>query len=352
MDAPTDTICQMICRTLMMVGLLCGVALGEAPRPTVGGGTADQPAIGPGPSFGIGEGKTFVLVKNWDFGAEGTIRNIHDMNEHFQYHDQFGTFANGTKYGSWTVAPEESRAITYNGHQQPVEGINTDRPVREFTRNTLKTYVVPLDGATRVHPTEQKAGCGSFQAIWTLPAGGSRLGRDIIWETRVRYKTVPYFWFALWIAGNKWQRGAEIDLIESFGYDNGNGYTNFEGKYWHSSPVGGSGETNYHSSWSRGMAKYGITEYDPSEWHVWTLHYRADDTFTAYVDGRKVQEGTMHWTLGTKPDGEPLNMSFIFDAAWGHRLVKSVNHWLDASELENLEYEWDYSRVYLSDDAG
>lgn len=340
----------MICRILLMTGLFCGMVWADAPQPTVGGGRVDQPAIGPGPSHGIGEGKTFVLVKNWDFGQDGTIRNIDEMNEHFQYHDQFGTFANGTKYGSWIVAPSTDLAITYNGHQQPVEGVNTDRPVRAFTENSLKTYLVALDGASRVHPTEQKAGSGSFQAKWTLPNGGSHLGRDIIWETRVRYKTPPYFWFAIWIAGNRWNRGAEIDLIESFGYDNGGGYTNYGGRYWHSSVVGGESETNYHKSWANGMAKYGITEYDASEWHVWTLHYRADNTFTAYVDGRVVQNGSTPWTLGTKPDGEPLNMSFIFDGAWGHRLVKSVNHWLDGSELDGTFYEWDYSRVYLSSD--
>ncbi len=318
-----------------------------AQRPTVGGGTIDDPAVGPPPAHGVAEGQPFVLVKNWDFGQNGTIRDIADLNAHFQYHDQFGTFANGTKYGAYTVAPDTDHARTYNGIAQPVEGANTDRPVREFTDTSLKTYLVPLDGADKVHPTEQKAGCGSIQAKWTLERGGSRLGRDLIWETRVRFKPVRYYWFAIWIAGNKWKRGAEIDVVESFGYDNGGGYTNFDGRYWHSSPVGGTAETNYHKSWSGGMKKYGITEFDPTEWHTWTLLYRADDTFTVFLDGKPVQNGTMHWTLGATPDGEPLNMSFLFDGGWGHREVKSVNHWLPADELQKAYYEWDYSRVYL-----
>src|SRR5690554_1265006 len=104
-----------------------------AQRPTVGGGTIDDPAVGPPPAHGVAEGQPFVLVKNWDFGQNGTIRDIADLNAHFQYHDQFGTFANGTKYGAYTVAPDTDHARTYNGIAQPVEGANTDRPVREFT---------------------------------------------------------------------------------------------------------------------------------------------------------------------------------------------------------------------------
>ena len=42
-------------------------------------------------------------------------------------------------------------------------------------------------------------------AKWRLPNGGPTLGQDIVWETRVRYKTPPYCWFALWTAGRKWK---------------------------------------------------------------------------------------------------------------------------------------------------
>lgn len=321
-------------------GLVCSPV--HAGEQTVGGGTVDDPAVGPPPSHGIGGDADVVLVKNWDFGSEGTIRTIEDLSEHFQYHDQFGTITN--KYGAAIVAPDSKNALS----DQPVEGVNTDRPVRAFTEESLKTFLVSLDGAERVHPVESRAGCGSFQAKWTLDRGGSRLGRDVIWETRVRYKTPPYFWFAIWTSGNKWTRGAEIDLVESFGYDNGGGNTNYDGRYWHSSVVGGESETNYHANWANGMKKYGFSEFDATEWHTWTLHYRADDTFTVYLDGKPVQNGFTHWTRGTQPDGEAINMSFIFDGSWGHREVNSVNHWLPASELEGKFYEWDFSRVYLS----
>lgn len=316
---------------------------------TIGGGTVDQAAIGPGPSHGVGAGGNYALVKNWNFGtdlSESTVTNINAMSQHFQYHDQFGTIANGTNYGSYVVAPNSGTALP----GQPVENIHTDRPVREFTPNSLKTYLVPLNGATTVHPTTEKAGSGSFQAKWVVENGGSRLGQDLIWETRVRYDTPEYFWFAIWVAGNQWNGGAEIDLIESFGYDNGGGSTNYDGDYWHSSEVGGESVTNYHSNWNNAMESYGIFDFDATEWHTWTLEYRADDTFSNYVDGIEVQSGEIEWTNGGGENDEPINMSFIFDGAWGHKAISSVNHSLAASELEDVFYEWDYSRIYLSDD--
>ncbi|MBN2712113.1 MAG: family 16 glycosylhydrolase, partial [Planctomycetes bacterium] len=189
-------------------------------------------------------------------------------------------------------------------------------------------------------------GCGSFQAKWTLPKGGSRLGMDIIWETRVRYKTPPYFWFAIWTCGNKWNRGAEIDVVEAFGYDNGGNYTNYDGRYWHVGIVGGREDIPY-KSWSASMSKMGVKEFDATKYHTWTLVYKADNTIAVYMDGILVQTGFSHWTLGTKPDGEEFNMSFLFDGGWGHTKVKSVDKTLPASAFEGTFYEWDYSRVYL-----
>ena len=46
-------------------------------------------------------------------------------------------------------------------------------------------------------------------------------------------------------------------------------------------------------------------------------------------------------------DGEAVDMSFIFDGAWGHTKVKSVNNPLPAKAFDGTFYEWDYSRVYL-----
>jgi hypothetical protein len=191
-------------------------------------------------------------------------------------------------------------------------------------------------------------------AKWVLPRGGALLGQDILWETRVRYVTPPYFWFALWTSGNKWAKvngvpkGAEYDLIESFGYDNGGTYKNYDGRYWHSDVVGGTETTPYNSgSWGYYMGTRGITNYDATQWHTWTWLYRKDNTFVAYVDGIPVQDGTSIWTYGSTLAGEAINMSFLFDAGWGNVGMASVNHSLAVSAFTGKYYEFDYSRVYL-----
>ncbi len=324
--------------SLSMAILLCGLPNRSVAEDTIGG-TLASPAIGPPPAYGIG-GKGFVLVKNWKFGRKGTIRNIADLNAHFQYHDQFGTIGNGTNYGALMVAPDAVNALP----GQPLE--DPAHPVRRFLDDSMRTYLVPLNGATTVSPGQHNIGCGSFQARWKLPRGGALLKQDLIWETRVRYVTPPYFWFALWTAGNKWDRGAEMDVIESFGYDNGGGATNFDGRYWHSDVVGGTSTTDY-ANWGAAMGSHGIKNFDASRYHTWTWLYRADDTYAAYVDGIEVQKGTVHWTLSGRADGTPLDMDFLFDAGWGHTQVGSVNHSLPASAFEGKYYEWDYSRVYL-----
>lgn len=314
-----------------------------APHQTIGGGTIDQPAVGPAPTISqAGDG--FVLVKNWNFGteADSTVTDIASLSDHFQYHDQFGTITN--QYGAKIVAPNEATALK---GRQPIEGADTGgKPVREFTGDALKTYLVPLNGASECLPTKRNVGCGSFQAKWKLPNGGSRLGQDVLWETRVRYHVIPYFWFAIWTSGNKWSKGAEIDVVEGFGYDNGGGYTNFDGRFWHVGIVGGREDEPY-KSWESSMKKFGVTRWDPAAYHVWSMLYKADNSIAVYMDGLPVQSGFSHWTLGTGEKAEPIDMSFLFDASWGHIGIPSVNKPLPASAFAAASYEWDYSRVYL-----
>lgn len=312
-----------------------------------------EPAIGPAPSYSIG-GPDMVLVKNWHFGSSGTIRNMADMSAHFYFHDQFGTINNGGKYGSNTVSPDIANAIG----GQPIEGVNS-APVRAFTKDSLQTFLTPLDGVTKVQVRNHNAGNGSFMAKWRLPRGGSLLGRDIVWETRVRYVTPPYYWFAIWTAGNKWKwdgqaQGAEHDLVEGFGYDNGGGNTNYDGRYWHSNTVASpSKDTVDYSGWGTAMEKLGIKSFDPTQYHTWTWHYKKDNSFTMYVDGIRIQGGVdYHWTFGNKAGDEPIDMDFLFDAGWGHNQIGSVNKELDASAFKGKFYEWNYSRVYLSGGVG
>lgn len=320
---------------------------------TVGGGAVTSPAVGPRPTYGLG-GPNMALVKNWHFGTRGTIKNYADMNANFVYHDQFNTYNNGFgNYGVNTVAPDKANAI----NDQPVEGVNSP-PARAFTADSLKTFITPLNGATVLDPNKHNAGCGSFMAKWTLPNGGSLLGRDIVWETKVRYVPPPYFWFALWTAGNKWKwdgnaQGAEQDLVESFGYDNGGGNTNFDGRFWHVNTVAHPAkDTVDYGDWGRTMAAQGIKAYDPSQYHIWTWVYKRDNTYAMYVDGVKVQSGTdYYWTYGNTAKDEPINMDFLFDGGWGHTKIDSVNKPLPAPAFAGKFYEWSYSRVYLSKDS-
>ena len=335
---------------LALAALFLSSAVGAFAQETLGGGTVASPAKGPKPSFGIG-GPGMVLVKNWHFGAKGTIKNYTDMSVNFLYHDQFGTIGNGTNYGAVSVAHDAATALP----NQPIEG-DACPPVRAFTEDSLKTFLMPLYGVTKVLPTQHNAGSGSFMAKWKLPRGGSLLGQDIVWETRVRYVTPPYFWFAIWVAGNKWKgdaqgaQGAEQDLVEAFGYDNGGGNTNYDGRFWHANAVASpTKDTVDYGDWGKAMAANGVKTYDASQYHIWTWMYKKDNTYAMYVDGVKVQSGSdYHWTYGGKPTDEPIDMDFLFDGGWGHTQIGSVNKPLPSTAFAGKFYEWNYSRVYLS----
>ena len=195
-------------------------------------------------------------------------------------------------------------------------------------------------------------------AKWKLPRGGSLLGQDIVWETRVRYATPPYFWFAIWTAGNKWKwdngaQGAEQDLVESFGYDNGGANTNYDGRFWHANAVATPmKDTVDYGDWGKAMSAHGVKKFDASQYHVWTWVYKKDDTYAMYCDGIQVQSGAnYHWTYGGKATDEPIDMVFLFDGGWGHTQIGSVNKPLPASAFAGKFYEWNYSRVYVRGEA-
>jgi hypothetical protein len=316
---------------------------------SVGIGDIKNPALGPAPTHASKvTGAAFTLVKNWDFGSDGTIAQMSDLIAEFQFHDQFKTIANGTNYGSVIVAPTAQTAISVTGlglpnNRQPVE--DPARPYREFTPESIRTYVRPLSPtATSISATKHDSGNGSFMAKWLLPKGGSRLKQDVLWESRVRItKPAKGFWFSLWTAGHKWNKGAEMDVVESFGTPNiGPGANAF-----HVNSVGGRDKHAY-SSWQNELGGLGVpvADRDLSEWHVFTWVYLKDDTYQVCYDDHLVQQGTLIWTLGGTSSGEELDMQFLFDFAWGHTQVSEVNISLPASELP-LTYELDYSRVYL-----
>ncbi|HEX4448876.1 MAG TPA: hypothetical protein VH044_19180, partial [Polyangiaceae bacterium] len=316
---------------------------------TVGTGDVSAPALGPAPTDAtkVG-GASFVLVKNWDFGANGTIKDVASLVSEFQFHDQFGTIANGTNYGAVIVAPDAATAIAASnlglpGNMQPVE--DPAHPTRQWTADTLKTYVRPLSASqTTCTVSSHDSGNGSFVARWTLPNGGALLGKDLLWETRVRMPVpLAAYWFALWTSGNQWNKGAEMDVLESFGTPN----IYPPADAFHVNSVGGNDTIDY-SSWPAGLTTAGVptSDRDLTAWHVWTWVYRKDDSYTVYYDGAVAQTGTLHWTLGGTSNGQVIDMDFLFDMGWGHTQISDVNISLPASSFP-ITYEIDYSRVYL-----
>ena len=313
---------------------------GSASTETIGTGSMDSPAVGPAPSeAGKIGGASWVLVKNWNFGTSGNIQNIDALSNEWMYHDNFGTIGNGSNYGAITVAPNRATAI----NNQPVE--DPSRPYREFTADALRTYVRPLSASQQtVTVTKHDAGNGSITAKWKAASGGSILGKDMLWESRVRMpETEAGYWFAIWTTGNKWNNGAEMDVLESFGTPN----IYPPPAAFHVNSVGGRDEINY-SSWPSGLNSAGVpaNARDLREWHTFTWLYRKDDTFVVYFDGYVVQRGTLRWTLGGGASGEHIDMSFLYDFGWGHTQISQVNISLPASGF-NITYELDYSRVYL-----
>jgi hypothetical protein len=319
------------------------------PAQTIGTGDVSAPAVGPAPSDAtkVG-GAPFVLVKNWDFGTDGTIKDVASLVSEFQFHDQFNTIANGTNYGAVTVAPNAATAIPaanlgLPNDMQPVE--DPAHPVREWTSSSLKTYVRPLSPSqSTCTVSAHDAGNGSFAAKWKLPKGGALLGKDILWETRVRMPTpLAAYWFTLWTSGNQFENGAEVDVLQSFGTPN----IYPPPTAFHVDGLGGKNDIDY-TSWPTGLDSAGIPANgrDLRQYHVVTWVYSKDDSWKVYFDGVVAQTGTLHWTVGGASTGQAIDMDFLFELGWGNTQISDVNISLPAASFP-LTYEIDYSRVYL-----
>jgi hypothetical protein len=310
------------------------------PPQTLGTGDAANPALGPAPfeTATIGGGP-FVLVKNWDFGTDGTIPDTTTLITEFDFHDPFGTIGNGSDYGAVTVAATPETALA----GQPVE--DPARPNREWTAEAMKAHVRPLSASqTTVTASAHDAGCGSLTAKWTLSNGGALLGADVLWETRVRMPVpLAAYWLALWASGKQWNEGASMNVLQSFGTPN----VYPPPTAFHVNSVGGTDTIDY-SSWPAGLDAAGVPAggRDLREWHVFTWLYRADDTYVVFFDGYLVQSGSVHWTLGGDPAAEVIDVNFLFDFGWGHTQLADMNISLLAADFP-ITYEIDYSRVYL-----
>jgi hypothetical protein len=326
--------------TVELALTISGAPDGGPGTQTIGVGDINRPAVGPGPTeAGKIGGASFVLVKNWDFGTSGTIKDTSTLVSEFQFHDQFGTIANGTNYGAVIVAPSGPTAI----QNQPVE--DPARPTREWTAQAIRAHVRPLS-ATQITASvsAHNTGCGSIVAKWKLQNGGALLGRDLLWETRARIlKPLPGYWLSFWAGGNKWDRGPEMDVVESFGTPN----IYPPPSAFHVNSTGGNDAIDY-ASWPNGLSAAGVPEdaRDLRNWHTWSWLYRVDDTYVVYYDGYVVQRGSIRWTLSGSAGGEELELYFIMDVGWGHLEIPDIDISLPAADFP-ITYELDYSRVYL-----
>lgn len=289
---------------------------------------------GPKPFAAVAPG--FSLVKNWDFGTDGNIKDVPSLEAEFTFHDVWNTINLGGKYGSDTAAPTAASVL-------PGVGQLVRSDVREFVPGVMKAYVRPKDAAqTTVGPwSKHDAVNGSIAAKYQY-APGPR-AKDILWETRVRIsKPVESYWFALWAAGTKWDKGAEMDVAEAFSTP-WTDYTKAAG--FHIDSIGGVDAKACWSDWWPCLRSWDPNEahWNLTDFHVFSWVYRKDDTYVVYVDNRVFQQGTISW----KANGEPINLAFMFDFAGnGDSDVWQVNNLVTPVAQYPIVYEIDWSRVY------
>ncbi len=279
--------------------------------------------------------------------AGATVRDRASLCEAVYFFDQFGQKNNGGgNYLADNMAPPECR------DPGPCSIYAADYPFHEIGPDTLKCFVKPRDrNAERIEPAPfgkpQPVGASGFRLKTPgFSEGlGSRLGRDVCWETRCRMSSpLPYFWWALWIAGEKWDRGAELDVPESFGFDNGFGRLNYDGRSFHTNSAGGQDDITS-SYWGPYVPPKFRSLID---WHTFTTVYARDDTWRTYVDGELSNSGSLKWNLRGNAGDQPLRKAFfLIDNSWGHHKVASVRPGaVSAGIFRDFHFEYDFTRIW------
>jgi hypothetical protein len=321
-------------------------------------GTVTRTAIEPSLVATLGGAGSYQLQKNWIFGTNGNIGSASALNTEFTFHDPFNTITNGTNYGAMIVrAPGAPTFGVWNyadigmaNDQQPED---PGTRYREFTADSMLAHVKPLNtGSTVVGPASaHNAGCGSLVSKLTYPAGGTRLGQTIVWETRCRMVTAPNgYWFALWIVGPSWDGGPEIDVIEGFSSSS----PNVNGDLWNANGIGGTNSQNYFGGpWDNTISTLGFPGYalpngaqSLRDWHTFTMEYKSDNSFRLYMDSTLIQSGSLDWKVPTSSTVPTLQ--FLFDFGFGHTAISPINTEVIADiNATPLTYEIAYSRIWL-----
>lgn len=311
--------------------------------------SAAAPLVAPQPAVPSLTG--FRMVEDLTFGSLGNIRNRADLVTKVEFVDSFAQVrGGGNKYGALTTA--ETIASSTSG--QPVIGDGNTRWMREFTGNSMLMHVRPATGgASTVGPASAvNAWASSFMLKYKLDNGaGTQLGKDMVWETYMRIvpaatgNITQGLWSALWVAGNLWNTGPEIDVEEAYTTSI---LDNF--RVFHSDVVGGTSQYNMTTDFWAGL-HHGIPVYNQHDMrvgHKYTLVYFRDDTWKTYLDGAEINSGTLTWLYnGTTP----TNLRFMIDWSWGNTAVGDISGLTPTVPASGIlgTKEIYYTRVWLRD---
>lgn len=287
-------------------------------------------------------GAPFTLVRDWNFGTTGNITTFPQLEAEFEYFiPVWNTYNLGGQYGTNTVARTPETALV----GQPVDG--TTR-YREFTTTSLLCHVRSLvNDTTDVGPaSSHNGGNGSIYSKLSFPNGGGDLGKTIVWETRMRIvNPTNGQWLALWTAGELWDIGPEMDVIEGFSLFDPN-------EAWHSNVVQPDAVENidyWSGNWWDGQIEAGIIspENQLANWHTITWVYHSNNTFEVYFDDYIAQSGTFPWRVGEGGnDNDPTDLRFLFDFGALHTGVGGYDTYVIPAADLPITYEIDYSRVW------
>jgi hypothetical protein len=290
------------------------------------------------------------LVSDLTFGSqrsEATVRDRATLCKAVYFYDQFRQKNNGGgNYLADNMAPPEC------DDPGPCPVYSEDYPFHEIGPNSLKCFVKPKDkSASSVSPTPfgtpQPVGASGFRLKTPEVSGGlgANLGIDVCWETRCRLSSpFPYYWWALWISAEKWIHGPELDVPESFGFDNGFGRLNFNGRLFHTNSVGGHDRIN-----ARNWEPYVPLNFRSlTDWHTFTTIYDKMNNWRTFVDGALSNSGVLWWNVGGERLNEPLRKPFfLIDNSWGHHKTESVNpRQVNADIFRDVYYEYEFTRIW------
>lgn len=267
-----------------------------------------------------------VVSKQLDFGTNGNVNTFEKLDQELNYNLSMwgGTTDLGSAYGCRMAARTAATAVP---------GQTVDSGVRFLTGETLgiqaygDSTVYGPNGTGYVGPASaHNCLTGSFETKYKLPALGSALGKDVVWEFRSKvYNPVLGFWIAGWVVGTDWMtgQGPEVDVLESF-YTPFNTPTDPWG--WHGSPVGGTNVApgpclnDWPACLNPWKARGGSGKLNV--FHTWTLVFKRDDTWTIYIDGFLYSAGTLPWR---NAHGN-TDAHFVFDCSIGNTGLWQVNN--------------------------